>query len=264
MGLFFDTLTYVSLLLSLAFMALCLASGLFQLAALAEEYTSKTHTLLKFAVWSVLGIHVVYLLFESLPALYVLVGILSHLAYLLLLRSFPIFYLASLPFLGSCGLFLISNILWYTFFVSYDGLFYSPMEVFCFFFLCVWMVPFGFFVSLTVNENVLPGAPGAPPIASSSDPPTRGPHSRRRRSNRVNLFKWAASYIPLVNRLVRPAPTELPLSSLDPVTAPAAGTPTSPAEVYMQPQPGAATAPPRRSQVRNTDASMGAVPVQAD
>ena len=44
------------------------------------------------------------------------------------------------------GLFLISNILWYTFFVSYDGLFYSPMEVFCFFFLCVWMVPFGFFV----------------------------------------------------------------------------------------------------------------------
>ena len=27
--------------------------------------------------------------------------------------------------------------------------------------LCVWLVPFGFFVSLSVNDNVLPGAAGS-------------------------------------------------------------------------------------------------------
>ena len=48
-----------------------------------------------------------------------------------------------------------------TWFIYFSGIYYPFSEILAFFTICVWMVPFGFFISLSANENVLPGSIGA-------------------------------------------------------------------------------------------------------
>lgn len=47
--------------------------------------------------------HILLWLFDSLPFLYIMVGIASHLAYLAQLRYFPFIDFAGVAFLASCG-----------------------------------------------------------------------------------------------------------------------------------------------------------------
>ena len=44
--------------------------------------------------------------------------------------------------------------LWFYYFTQY---YYPFNEIFAFFIILVWLVPFTFFLSLTANENTLPG-----------------------------------------------------------------------------------------------------------
>jgi hypothetical protein len=61
---------------------------------------------------------------------------------------------------------------------------YHPvLNVMGFFLMMVWIVPFGFFVSLSVNDNVLPTA-GVPFDADATSAPSAGGNS--------NLFKGLA------------------------------------------------------------------------
>ena len=48
-----------------------------------------------------------------------------------------------------------------TWFIYFSGHYYPFSEILAFFSICVWLVPFGFFISLSANENVLPGSIGA-------------------------------------------------------------------------------------------------------
>jgi len=73
--------------------------------------------------------------------------------YFWMLQSFPFIQIKSPQFGASCGMLVATHYFWLTHFMNH---FHSMMHVVCFFVLNVWLVPFGFFISLSVNESTLP------------------------------------------------------------------------------------------------------------
>lgn len=152
---------YAGAYLFVLFFAVCLATGLYYLAELVEEYTRLTRKVISYAIKSVIGVHVLLLLFDRLPVVAIAVGIASHVVYYRLLKTFPYISLASYDFLGSLGLLILSHVVWIRFFYTDPRCIYVSMEwMFGFMLVMVWIVPFAFFISLAANESVLPGGGG--------------------------------------------------------------------------------------------------------
>jgi len=152
MGFLLVGVRYVSFVLMFALATLCLACGLYYLAELIEEHEKLTKKILKYILWFVLGVHLL-IYFEGFPISYILFGLVSHGTYYLLLDKFPQIKLSSVLLWVSVVFFLINHSLWFSYFTSQYHYFW---DVFGFFSLCVWLVPFIFFVSLTVDDNSLP------------------------------------------------------------------------------------------------------------
>eukprot|EP01080_Neovahlkampfia_damariscottae_P007526 gene7526-11850_t len=144
--LMFNIITYVSLYIGLAFCALCLATGLYYLAELAEEYTVFTRKILRYILWIVVTLHVLLLVFDSFPLFTTLFGIFSHFVYFQFLKNFPNVNMNSIPFIGSIICFMASHFFWYQHFIDYhtpDYDFYQLLG--------------GFFITLSMNDLQLPG-----------------------------------------------------------------------------------------------------------
>ncbi|ORZ21569.1 transmembrane adaptor Erv26-domain-containing protein [Absidia repens] len=76
-----------------------------------------------------------------------------HGVYSLNLKTFPFIQLSSVPFISSCVLVFADHFLWFKYFTKY----YRPfMDIASFFGVCVWLVPFTYFISLSANDNALP------------------------------------------------------------------------------------------------------------
>lgn len=100
-----------------------------------------------------LGIYIGLFFFEELTTTMILLGICAQITHLFLLQNFPFFNLTSPSFLASIVLVIANHYLAFSFF----GENYYPFsEVMAYFTMCLWLVPFAFFVSLSANENVLP------------------------------------------------------------------------------------------------------------
>jgi hypothetical protein len=135
-------------------------------------------------------------LIDGFPLFLSALAIGSHLVYASNLRRFPIVKLSDPLFLLSCILVLLNHWLWFRHFskpptpspsragdsnwrqpysVSYADM-PSFSEVASYFGLCVWLVPFALFVSLSAGENVLPsmGSEYATATASASASAPRG------------------------------------------------------------------------------------------
>ncbi|KAJ1638106.1 transmembrane adaptor Erv26-domain-containing protein [Pavlovales sp. CCMP2436] len=153
MGYVALAVTYVAGYLFLVFVAICLACGLYYLAELCEEYTSLTKRVIYWAIIAILIEHVLLLVFERLPWQLVLLGMGSHCCYFQLLKSFPFLQLSSPAFLLSCVAVAVCTYGWVAHFAS-D--YHSPAFVLGFLLANCWLVPFAFFISLSVNESVLP------------------------------------------------------------------------------------------------------------
>merc|ERR1719341_1830761 len=80
-------------------------------------------------------------------------GLASCVAHLFVLKDFPFFYITSPSFICAVGLLLINH---YLAFTHFSRQWYPFGEVLAYFTMCLWLVPFAFFVSLSANENVLP------------------------------------------------------------------------------------------------------------
>lgn len=91
----------------MGFAALCLATGLYYVAELAEEYSVMTKKILVYAVLTITGIHIVLWLFDRFPFVYIAVGVFSHLVYFQLLKSFPFISLKSISFVLSCCMYIL-------------------------------------------------------------------------------------------------------------------------------------------------------------
>ncbi|KAA1114392.1 hypothetical protein PGT21_007042 [Puccinia graminis f. sp. tritici] len=164
-------------LLAIAFVTLCLASGLLYLAEIIEENTQTAKRFGKQLIQLIIILHLAFYLSDGLPLSLTLLGILSHSVYLSnFSRAWPSISLTSPSFISSCCLVIIDHFAWFFYFadrVSHHHHRPSPqswfssnptrlpdqltfIDITTFFALCVWMVPFFLFLSLSASDNVLP------------------------------------------------------------------------------------------------------------
>ncbi|KAM8940541.1 protein TEX261 [Pelodytes ibericus] len=150
---FIYILSWLSLLIQVAFVTLAIAAGLYYLAELIEEYTVVTSRIIKYMIWFSTGVLIGLYLFEKFPGVMVGVGLFTNVVYFGLLQTFPFIKLTSPNFILSCALVVLNHYLAFQFFAEE----YFPFsEVLSYFTFCLWLVPFAFFVSLSAGENVLP------------------------------------------------------------------------------------------------------------
>ncbi|KAF5902787.1 ventral anterior homeobox 2, partial [Clarias magur] len=129
------------------------AAGLYYLAELIEEYTVATSRIIKYMIMISTGVLVGLYLFEGFPMLMIGVGLFTNLVYFGLLQTFPYIMLSSPNFILSCILVVINH---YMAFQYFSEEYYAFSEVLAYFTICLWVIPFAFFVSLSAGENVLP------------------------------------------------------------------------------------------------------------
>lgn len=170
-------LGYLGLLLGFCFLTLSIASGLYYLSELVEEHTVLSARLLRNLIYIIVGIQMLLWLVDGFPFTLIALGIASHLVYASNLRHFPIVKLKDPLFISSCVLVLMNHWVWFQYFskpapfkggggsMSSSGFWDkyqtavpqpSFAEIASYFGLCVWLVPFALFVSLSAGENVLP------------------------------------------------------------------------------------------------------------
>jgi len=157
--------------IALICLAVSISSALYLVAEMAEEYPTLAGVILKrYTMPVVLGLHVVLWL-DGLPTYSVCVGLLSHGAYHLALKSFPFVKVMSINSLLCVLAFIWSHWTWFSYFnqlgqqqklgVTGAGGRVDMLHMVGFFLVLVWAVPMGIFVSMSISDNVLPGVLGS-------------------------------------------------------------------------------------------------------
>ncbi|KAI1316532.1 erv26 super protein [Mortierella claussenii] len=146
-------ISYAGAGISFLFATLSLACGLYYMAELVEEYTVLTKKIIKGLTLIVVVLHLSLWLLDGLPFLKILFSLGCHAVYSFNLLNFPYISLMSAPFLLSCVLVLVDHFMWFQYF---SRRYYSFMSIASFFGICVWMIPFSYFISLSANDNALP------------------------------------------------------------------------------------------------------------
>ncbi|KAH8123625.1 hypothetical protein ACSS6W_007238 [Trichoderma asperelloides] len=160
-------LGYVGAIVGFCFLTLSIASGLYYLSELVEEHTVLAKRFLTRLIQIIIGVQVA-LLIDGFPFWATVLGIVCHVVYLGNLRRFPYVQLTDPLFLLSCVLVLLDHYVWFRFFSNHQerayarSSYYEHVDVPTFtmiasyFGICVWLIPFALFVSLSAGDNVLP------------------------------------------------------------------------------------------------------------
>ncbi|CAG9106401.1 hypothetical protein JYU34_017931 [Plutella xylostella] len=151
--LFIYILSYLAMLLQAVFLTLATATGLYYLAELVEEYTVIAKHVITWLIVGTAVVHIGFLIFEDLPATLSLLGLFQQLIHCVLLKDFPSVRVTSIPFVLGVTTLVAHH---YYAFKYFGDVYYSLTEVLGYFTICLWLVPFGFFVSLSANDYVLP------------------------------------------------------------------------------------------------------------
>ncbi|KAK5988475.1 Protein SVP26 [Cladobotryum mycophilum] len=161
-------LGYAGGILGFCFLTLSIASGLYYLSELVEEHTVLAKRFLTRLIYTIIGVQAFLWLVDGFPFWASLLGIFSHVVYLGNMRRFPFVRLSDPLFLLSCLLVLVDHYVWFRYFSEsqarayHRSSYYEAADVPSFtmiasyFGLCVWLVPFALFVSLSAGDNVLP------------------------------------------------------------------------------------------------------------
>ncbi|XP_034838291.1 protein TEX261 [Maniola hyperantus] len=150
---FLYILSILSLVVQAAFVTMSIAAGLYYLAELVEEYTVTAKYIITWLVVVTAAIHIGLLLFEDLPLHLNALGILQQGLHALLLRQFPVVRPRSVAFCAAVADLTLHH---YCAFRYFGQVYYNFSEVLAYFTLCLWVVPFALFVSLSANDYVLP------------------------------------------------------------------------------------------------------------
>ncbi|XP_028391143.1 protein TEX261-like [Dendronephthya gigantea] len=153
--MFLYLLSWFATCIQILFVTVALASALYYLAELVEEYTVIAGRMIKIMIGVVTVAYVGLLLFESFPWYIVALGLATNVVYFLLLNDFPYISFTSPVFLLSVVLVFVNHYLAFQFF---SQVYYAFSEILGYFTVCLWILPFAFFVSLSANDNVLPTA----------------------------------------------------------------------------------------------------------
>ncbi|KAL8616559.1 hypothetical protein ACOMHN_036591 [Nucella lapillus] len=163
---FLYLLSWIALIIQVCIVTLSIAAGLYYLAELVEEYTVMTGKIIRYLIIATTGVYVLIFLCEDFPLLMVGAGLVSCGAHLAVLHTFPFFDLASPAFIASVVLLVLDH---YLAFSHFSDVWYPFAEVLAYFTICLWLVPFAFFVSLSANENTLPTTTAPPRPLDDTD-----------------------------------------------------------------------------------------------
>ncbi|EGV65277.1 erv26 super protein [Yamadazyma tenuis] len=168
--MFLQLISYLGVGFGFLFLVLAIASALYYLSELVEEHSEPTKRILKRLIYIITGVLVLLYLFDGFPFLLTVFSMFSYFVYLQNLHKFPYVQLTSPIFLASCGLVVANHFFWFN---HFHNPYIPPLEerlkpeyvpphipsfteICSFFGLCVWLVPFALFVSLSANDNLLP------------------------------------------------------------------------------------------------------------
>ncbi|XP_014788127.1 protein TEX261 [Octopus bimaculoides] len=189
-------LSWIGLLLQICFISLSVAAGLYYLAELVEEYTVFTARIIKYMIFATTTVYLCLLLFEEFPFMMILFGLVSCLTHFLLLKNFPYFVLSSPTFIASIVFIFINHYYAFSYFAT---IYYTFGEVLGYFTICLWFVPFAFFVSLSANEFVLPTVLENRPLNTRDDKDmdvvSNYFNRRGKRYGLLSFFKYAQESI---------------------------------------------------------------------
>lgn len=201
-------LSYFGIASAFVLLTLAIASGLYILSEQVEEHTVTTKRLLTRIIHSIIIIHILLFLFDGFPLLNTCFSIFSNLVYLQNLKRFPFITLTSGTFIASCLCVVINHYLWFRHFTdpkippyaiyrsnpAYSGPTHPPFsQVASFLGLCVWLVPFALFISLSASDNVLPTM-ADPTATGDSYEDDNGPAAKAKRKS-TGLAKAIIGYL---------------------------------------------------------------------
>uniref|UniRef100_A0A0W0EZC7 DUF396-domain-containing protein n=1 Tax=Moniliophthora roreri TaxID=221103 RepID=A0A0W0EZC7_MONRR len=226
--------SYVAILVIFAFITLSLASGLLYISELIEEHSRLAKIVGQRGIYTIIALHVLFYLTDSLPFLQTIFSITCHLVYLQNFSStWPLISLSSLSFVGSCVLVIVDHFMWFFYFAHltqgarqqrYRG-HYTPSppsftEIATFFGICVWLAPLFLFLSLSANDNALP--------TSMSNPDSPSATATQFPRQRVSLFRSILSFLPSRGRKSEGiiAPPQSPVPKVYHLNTPSIGGPS--------------------------------------
>ncbi|ESO93075.1 hypothetical protein LOTGIDRAFT_119829 [Lottia gigantea] len=184
---FIYVLSWIALFIQIAIITLSIAAGLYYLAELVEENTVFTSKIIFYLIIFTSVIHGGILLFEDFPFYISVLGLVANFFHFCVLQNFPYFYMTSPSFIGSVVLIVINH---YLTFSHFSQVWYPFSEVMAYFTVCLWLVPFAFFVSLSANEYVLPTT-----TASTDHLVSSYFKSKEKRYGLLSFFKYAQESI---------------------------------------------------------------------
>ncbi|KAI1476942.1 transmembrane adaptor Erv26 [Daldinia eschscholtzii] len=184
---------YLGSIVGFCFLTLAIASGLYYLSELVEEHTVIAKRLLTKLIYSIIGLQLILWLVDGFPFGLTLMGVVSHVIYLGNMRRFPFVRLTDPLFIASCVLVLVNHYFWFQHFSEAQQRSYSRLssmydqpdvpsftEIASYFGLCVWLIPFALFVSLSASDNVLP--------TIGTEQPSRDVDGKNRRQGMVKVI----------------------------------------------------------------------------
>ncbi|KAH3665391.1 hypothetical protein OGAPHI_003575 [Ogataea philodendri] len=165
-----ELLAIIGSIIGFIAITLSIASGLYYLSELVEENTEFTRRFLARLIKSTATFLLLLWLFDAFPLKLILFSQFSYFVYYQNLRKFPNINLTGPIFLTTCLLALLNHFFWFQHFNNppvptieerlkpdFKMPHYASFtEIASFFGLCIWLIPFGFFISLSANENTLP------------------------------------------------------------------------------------------------------------
>lgn len=165
-GIIFVIFSYLSGYVALLAFALSAASGLYVLVGLAEENSVLTGKILK-NYYKVMFVLQILLWIDGLPLRETIVSLSTFVAYYILLQSFPYIPFLSFGTLVSIFGFILCNFMWLKYFLqNYNE--YNLVAIIGYYIVMVWTLPIGLFISMTLNDNVLPGLSDGSSLLSTS------------------------------------------------------------------------------------------------
>ncbi|XP_039250479.1 protein TEX261-like [Styela clava] len=180
-------LSWFSILLQILFVTLSIAAALYYLAELIEEYTVITEKILRVMLMVSCGIYIGLWIFEGFPFTIIVLGLFTNVVEFGLLRTFPFIEMSSPNFILTVVLVVVNH---YFAFQFFSDVFYSFAEIMAFFTLCLWVIPFTFFISLSAGDNVLPSTV-QPLLSESSDHDVLSHYMTKGKKKRSVLLTFA-------------------------------------------------------------------------
>ncbi|CAH2062250.1 unnamed protein product, partial [Iphiclides podalirius] len=168
------------------------AAGLYYLAEIVEEYSVMAKYVITWMVVITAGIHIGFILFEDLPLYLNGLGLTQQLLHCALLRNFPSVRVTSFPFIAALVNLVAHH---YMAFAYFGSVYYTFMEVLAYFTLCLWVVPFALFVSLSANDYVLPTTGERQPLLGDNNVVTDYLSRKAKRYSLLTFFSYAKDSI---------------------------------------------------------------------